>query len=71
MVEKQYTSLLSQEGFIAQFYLFCGEYLNDQHKAYEATERMFESAFGKRKYSGWKCFQEIKNRNLRESKNNG
>ena len=65
MIEQQFRVLLTQDGFIAQFYIFCGEYLGDQKKAYEATERMYEGIFGERKYSGWKCFQEIKNRKLR------
>jgi hypothetical protein len=65
MLEKHLLTLLEQEGFIAQFYLFCGEYCGDCHKAYEATERMYESAFGKRKYSGWESFKEIKNRKVR------
>lgn len=66
MLEKQYQELMTQDGFIKQFYLFCVEYFGDQHRAYEATERMYEGVFGKRKYSGWCSFKEIKNRKLRE-----
>lgn len=67
MMEKHILELLEPEGFMKQFYLFCGEYIGDQQKAYEATERLYKQNFGKRRYSNWLCFKEIKNRKLRES----
>jgi hypothetical protein len=57
--------LMEFDGFCKQFYLYCGDYQN-QEQAYEATERLYSGYFGKRKYASWECFKELKNRKLRK-----
>ena len=63
--EPHILALLTFEGFCKQFYLFIFEY-SSQEKAYEATERMYEKYFGKKKYASFECFRELKNRKLRK-----
>lgn len=65
--EPHILALQDFEGFLKQFMLFCTEYVTDK-EAYEATERMHERYFCKRKYANWESFRELKNRTLRERK---
>lgn len=64
-LSKEEQKLLTPEGFIAQFYVFCTEYMT-QEEAYLATERKFNGIYGKNKYASFECFREIKNRKLRK-----
>jgi hypothetical protein len=56
--------LLDFDGFCSIFWQYCKEY-STQEKAYEATERVYKSHFGKTKYANFESFRECKNRMLR------
>lgn len=62
--EDHILALQELEGFCRQFYLYCGEY-GTQQRAYEATERMFQQYFGKRKYADFESFRQVRNRMLK------
>lgn len=64
--EKHILELQEFDGFCKQFYRFCSDY-SSQEKAYDATERLHNTYFGKNKYASWECFKEIKNRKLRKT----
>jgi len=53
--------------FLAQFYLRCSDY-DTQEKAYEAVERAYVSVFGKRRYSDFESFRQVRNRYLKNKK---
>jgi len=55
------------EGFSYLFDRMCGEYPHSPATiAYEAAERNYISKFGKRKYSSYASFKQVRNRYLRE-----
>ncbi len=56
LIDLHIRDLLTPEGFEKKFYEFCVEY-DTQFEAYEATERMYETYFGKRKYSEFNSFR--------------
>lgn len=67
MIEKHIVELTTHEGFIKQYNLFLSEY-NTAKKAYEATERMYKSNFGKEKYSSYHSFKNTRNEKIRNNK---
>lgn len=63
MIEKHYQRLLTNEGFFAQYIVFLAEYANEKgqcEKAYDATERMYFSVFGKNKFKNYEVFRVTK-----------
>ena len=54
-IEPHYAALLETKGFVEQFWKFLGE-SDTQEQAYELTEIMHESAFGKRKFANFESF---------------
>lgn len=60
-MEKHYKNLDTKEGFIAEFYRMCQEYPTYE-QAYEAVERKYKFAFGKRKYKNYNSFRNVRDR---------
>lgn len=56
MIERQYLELLTVEGFIKRYWEMLPDYGNCI-SAYEAVERQYDWAFGKRKYSDYETFR--------------
>jgi hypothetical protein len=56
MIEKHYLDLLTVDGFIRRYFELACSYPTMQ-AAYDATERQYELAFGKRKYSDYDTFR--------------
>ena len=67
--EPHILALLEFDGFCNLYYQYCKEY-STQEKAYEAAERIFQNNFGKRKYSDYQSFRQVRNRKLKASKSN-
>jgi len=56
MIEQHYLQLLEVDGFIQRYFELMCVYPTAE-ASYEATERQFQSAFGKRKYSDYTTFR--------------
>ena len=67
MIEKHIADLTTHDGFVKQYNLFVAEY-NNHKEAYEATERLYKSNFGKNKYSDYHSFKNTRNEKIRNSK---
>lgn len=66
MITKQAKELLSTEGYIRFFYQVVRDSPDiSQADAYEKVEQEYEKHFGKRKYSCFDSFRQIKKRYLR------
>lgn len=61
MIEPHIQRLLTQEGFIEAFYEQCADYKTHE-EAYEGVERLYERYFGKRKYSNFNSFRQVRDR---------
>lgn len=58
-------NLQTFDGFCTLFYRYCGEYTTQQ-LAYEASERLYFSHFGKNRFASWESFKNYRNQKLRD-----
>jgi hypothetical protein len=59
MNEKQIRGLIEPRNFIAAWFAELPKH-DTYEKAYEAVEIIFEDYFGKRKYSGYESFKQVR-----------
>jgi len=64
--DKHILDLTTPEGFEKAFYEHYKPCYSSDQRAYEALKRFYVDHFGRRRYSSWECFKEIKNRKNRK-----
>lgn len=60
-VEKHYQILTTSEGFVKEFWRLTVDY-DSYELAYEAVERKFQFAFGRRKYKNYNSFRNVRDK---------
>jgi len=60
-MEQHYQILDTAKGFTAEFYRMIQDY-STYEQAYEAVERKYKRAFGKRKYKNYNSFRTVRDR---------
>lgn len=64
MTDIEKRQLINPRAFVDRWFRMLPQYPTSV-AAYEALEDIYEDYFGRRKYSGWKSFEVIKNRMYR------
>jgi uncharacterized protein YktA (UPF0223 family) len=65
MIEEHYLKLMTVKGFIERYWEFIGIYPSHE-EAYNAVEKQYEMAFGKRKYSDYTSFRVVKSNYMKK-----
>jgi len=60
-VEQHYEILNKTAGFVKEFWRMTGDY-DSYELAYEAVERKFQFAFGRRKYKNYNSFRNVRDK---------
>ena len=62
-MEKHYEVLKTKEGFIAEYWRMTVDYQKFED-AYEAVERKYTFAFGRRKYANYNSFRNVRDKKV-------